>query len=455
MIHSDKDPIIAPATPAGRGGIGVLRLSFAKELESAFVKALFGAETVLKDRYARYLPYYDGTGALLDRLIVLLYRAPHSYTGETVIELQAHGGPMLMSMLLKSALEKCRALSLRMAEPGEFTKRAFLNGKLDLAQAEAVADLIDAASESAVRAAGRSLSGEFSGAVRAVAGEVNELRAYVEAVLDFPEEEVDPLDYREIDRRADKAAEDLGRIIANARQGAMLREGVTAAIVGSPNVGKSSLLNALAQEDVAIVTDVPGTTRDRIEHWVSVGGVPVKIVDTAGIRETSDRVEAIGIDRALAAVRGADVVLHLRDASGQVPDDPKTLERVLAQVQPGVDVLTVFNKCDLCENAHEENGIYISARTGEGLGALKEKLLEKVGFRANAEGLYMARERHLECLRQAAEHLAAARSMSASATAELLAEELRLAGRALGMILGETTADDILGMIFSKFCIGK
>lgn len=455
MIHSDKDSIVAVATPAGRGGIGILRLSFEKNREQAFIERLFGNNTVLVPRHAHLLPVLGEKGECLDQAIVLFFPAPHSYTGESVIEIQAHGGPVLMGMIQRAVLRRCADLELRMAEPGEFTKRAFLNGRIDLAQAEAVADLIDAVSESAVQAAGRSLSGDFSRSVRAVSDSVNTMRAFVEATLDFPDEEVDSLSSSGIDKRMSEAAGALRAVLANAKQGSILREGVSIAIVGSPNVGKSSLLNALAQEEVAIVTDIPGTTRDKIEHWISLNGIPVKMVDTAGIRNTSDLVESKGIERTLAEIRRADVVLHLKDALGAVDGDTEVLSKVLNEVRPGVPLMTVCNKSDLGGKA-KEGELMISALTGEGIGLLKEKLLAAVGMTATTDGLFMARERHLICLNEALDHLEAARLIGTdSGMPELLAEELRLCGRALGSMLGETSADDILGMIFSKFCIGK
>ena len=338
MHHSDKDPIIAVATAAGRGGIGILRLSFGKALEAQIVGRLFGENCTLKARYAHLLPFLGTDGGVLDRAIVLLFPAPHSYTGESVLEIQAHGGPVLLSLIMRTCLEKCRDLGLRMAEPGEFTRRAFMNGRMDLTQAEAVADLIDAVSESAVQAAGRSLSGEFSNAVRDVDGNITELRAFIEATLDFPEEDIDVIGSEKVRTRLVQAETGIRAILENARQGQVLREGVTVAIVGSPNVGKSSLLNALAQEEVAIVTDIPGTTRDRIEHWVSLNGVPVKMVDTAGIRTTDDVVESKGIERTLVEIRKADVVLHLKDASGLIRDDTEVLDKVLKEVRHGVQM---------------------------------------------------------------------------------------------------------------------
>lgn len=456
MKNSDKDPIIAIATASGRGGIGILRLSFKKDLATRFSEALFGAHVILKDRYAHLLPVYDLEGQILDRAIVLYFQAPHSYTGESVIEIQAHGGPVLMSMLLRVCLEKCKGLDLRMAEPGEFTKRAFLNGQMDLTQAEAVTDLIDAVSESAVQAAGRSLSGEFSKRIKQVDEEVAELRAFVEATLDFPEEEIDVLSSAVVTKRLEGVRESLSKILAQAQQGSILREGVTVAIVGSPNVGKSSLLNALAEEEVAIVTDIPGTTRDRIEHWVSLKGIPVKMVDTAGIRDTADIVESKGIERTLAEIRKADIVLHLLDASGRVSDDVEVLRKVLSEVRQGVPLLTVKNKADLCQESSETTELRISAKQGIGLEALKDKVLDVVGMTTTVDGLFMARERHLACLREAMEHIEIAQKISISMPMpELFAEELRWASKAFDEILGETTTEDLLGLIFSKFCIGK
>ncbi len=456
MILGDKDPIVAVATAAGHGGIGILRLSFPGAMDGEFICALFGDEKTLTPRHAHLMPVRGMDGAVLDRGIILYFPAPHSYTGETVIEIQAHGGPVLMNMLMKAVLAKCEHLGLRLAEPGEFTKRAFLNGRMDLAQAEAVADLIDAASESAVEAATRSLSGEFSKKIRSLADETNELRAFVEATLDFPEEEIDNLSAGRILERACGVRAALEDVLQNACHGSVLREGVTVAIVGSPNVGKSSLLNALAQEEIAIVTDIPGTTRDRIEHWVTIGGVPVRMVDTAGIRKTTDVVESKGIERTLSEIRKADVVLHLTDASGGVPDDDAVLARVLAEVRPGVPLVHVCNKTDLVSGKDDGMTICISAKTGEGLAVLKKRLLTEVGMAGSTDGLFMARERHLHCLRTALHHMDAALLIGTDISMiELLAEELRLAGQALGEILGETTADDILGLIFSKFCIGK
>lgn len=460
MISSDKDPIAAVATAAGRGGVGIVRLSMPAALERAVLDRLFPGRTI-EPRRATLLPFTDADGGLLDHAIVLRFPAPASYTGETVLEIQVHGGPVLMKLVLGTVFERCRNLGFRLAEPGEFTKRAFLNGRMDLAQAEAVADLIDAVSETAARAAARSLSGDFSKLVSDAGSGLDELRAYIEAALDFPEEEEDFLAQGRIAERILKVRADLELLLANASQGKVLRDGLTVALVGSPNVGKSSLLNALAGEEVAIVTDVAGTTRDRIEHWIAIDGVPLRIVDTAGVRETDDIVERKGIERALEAVSCADIVLHLVDASGEVGDSSEVLERVMQHTGRGAHLLTVVNKIDKAtsDGSSDIDGdiARVSARTGEGLSELRSRLLELAGMTSSSDGLFIARERHLEALRAALAHVKAAEAMIAagSCMGDLLAEELRLAGRELGGILGETTPDDLLGMIFSKFCIGK
>lgn len=458
-MHADKDPIAAISTGAGRGGIGIVRLSFTGK-DAEFIEALFGRRS-LEPRRATLLTFRDVQGAKLDEAIVLYFPAPASYTGESVIEIQAHGGPVLMKLILRACLERCASLGLRPAEPGEFTKRAFLNGRMDLAQAEAVSDLIDAASESAARAAARSLSGEFSGRVREIGEHVDELRAYVEAMLDFPEEEIDHLAAGRIFERIDAVLGTLELVMREAKQGQVLREGIAVALVGSPNVGKSSLLNAFAGEEVAIVTDIAGTTRDRIEHWVAVDGVPVRMIDTAGVRETADLVESKGIERTRQSVAEADVVLHLVDASGAVPDDASVLATVMANLRKNAPLITVANKADKIGPAQLDNirslgRLPLSAKTGLGMDELKAALLKAVDMSSTTDGLFMARERHVACLRRAAEHLRTAEGMQGDfCMMELLAEELRLAGAALGDILGETTADDLLGIIFSKFCIGK
>ncbi len=456
MMKSDRDPIIAVATASGRGGIGVIRLSFSAELNEKVMTSLLDGRH-LQPRYATLLNYHSIAGEILDQVLALFFVAPHSYTGESVIELQAHGGSASLRLIIEDALKRLAPLGLRMAGPGEFTERAYLNGRIDLAQAEAVADMIDAVSGAAAKAAARSLSGEFSAVVSALGLRLDELRAFIEATLDFPEEEIEHLQRGHIEERLLAILEDLENTFRKAQQGNVLREGITVAIVGSPNVGKSSLLNALAEEEVAIVTDIPGTTRDKIECWITLSGIPIRIVDTAGIRTTDDVVENKGIERALAAVRSADVVLHLRDASGQVGEDQALIAKVLDEVGIGVPLLTVWNKSDLVRRETTgERELSISAKTSEGLDGLRAALVALAGVEGSSEGVFMARGRQLKALEETRSHVAQALAgLSGNLGLELVAEELRLAGRSLGEILGETVSDDILGLIFSKFCIGK
>lgn len=456
-MQSDKDPIVAMATAAGRGAIGIIRLSFDPVWNDSILRALLGERKVLP-RHAHLYPITDDSGQVLDRAIVLFFPAPASYTGESVLEIQIHGGPVLLQMVMRTVLEKCRFSGMRPARAGEFTERAFLNGRMDLAQAEAVTDLIEAASESAAQAAQRSLAGEFSQTVRSAGEGLDEVRAYIEAVLDFPEEELDPSVFADLSQRVEAVRTALSRLIRNAGQGKILREGIAVALVGSPNVGKSSLLNALAGEDVAIVTDIAGTTRDRVEHWVNVNGVPLRMVDTAGLRETDDIVEQKGIERTLEAMSKAEIILHLVDATGSVSDDEAVLETVRRHVRQDASVLCVANKCDLLKAGEtiRPEALAISVKTGEGLPKLREELLRLAGMNTNTEGLFIARERHLAALERAREHTDWAVSrMQAGEGWELVAEELRLAGDALGEVLGKTLPDDLLGRIFSQFCIGK
>ncbi len=455
MLKSDLDPIVAVATAMGKGGIGIVRLSFRKELDDVVLHELFGRS--LAPRYATLVNYRNKEGELLDQVLALFFPAPHSYTGESVLEIQAHGGGVLLQLIVRDCLERLQAFNIRLAEPGEFTQRAFLNGRIDLMQAEAVADVIDAVSGAATMAAARSLSGEFSTHIHRLGVGLDELRAYIEATLDFPEEEVENLQHGQITRRLSALQKELQEILQKANRGQILRDGLCVAIVGSPNVGKSSLLNALAEDDVAIVTDIPGTTRDKIETWITISGVPIKIVDTAGIRETDNTVEKKGIERALKEVAKANIVLHIQDASGVIPNDEGTLQQILSQVRPEVPLLTIWNKADLAEGINKtDSAIVLSAKTGQGLDKLRDKLLSLAGLESTSEGLYMARDRHLQCLKEAAVHIQEALDdLAAEGMLELVAEELRLAGRNLGEILGETVPDDLLGIIFSKFCIGK
>jgi len=461
-VLSDRDPIAAIATAPGRGGIGVVRVSGADL--APVIDGLLGAGRVLAPRHATYAPFLDVNGRAIDEGIALLFPAPHSYTGETVLELQGHGGPVVLQMLLARCLEAGHPIGLRVAAPGEFTRRAFLNDRLDLAQAEAVADLIDAGTEAAARSANRSLAGEFSQRIHALVEALLELRTLVEATLDFPEEEIDFLQAADARGRLGSIRAQLDDVLGRARQGAVLRHGLNVVLVGAPNVGKSSLLNALAGEEVAIVTPIAGTTRDRIVQPVAVHGILLNVIDTAGLRPTGDPVERIGIERTLAEVARADVVLHLVDATNPAAD-AETLAMVGRHVGRGVPLFTVRNKVDLSGEAPLAEGdrIRLSAKTGAGLDGLRAALLEVAGWSASTSGetVFLARERHLQALARAQEHLAAAAGCAdaehgyGNAQLELFAEELRLAGQRLGEITGEVTADDLLGRIFARFCIGK
>ncbi|MCA1979004.1 MAG: tRNA uridine-5-carboxymethylaminomethyl(34) synthesis GTPase MnmE, partial [Thiobacillus sp.] len=398
-------------------------------------------------RHATFSAFLDADGSALDEGIALYFPAPHSFTGESVLELQGHGGPVVLNLIL----ERCLALGARLAQPGEFSRRAFLNGKLDLAQAEAVADLIDAASSAAARSAVRSLSGAFSARIHELVDGLTRLRVLVEATLDFPEEDIDFLQQADAFGQLDAIEATLAEVRTQARQGALLREGLTVVLVGQPNVGKSSLLNRLAGFEAAIVTEVAGTTRDTVREAIQIEGVPLHVVDTAGLRETDDAVEKIGIERTWAAVDKADVALLLVDAAHGVGAEEAA---ILARL-PAIPQLTIHNKIDATQEAPRVAGdeLWLSAKTGAGVDALREKLLEAAGWQAAGEGAFMARARHLDALARAAAHVAAARSRAPQL--ELFAEELRLAQAALAEITGEFTADDLLGEIFGSFCIGK
>jgi len=463
-VFSDSDPIAAIATPPGRGGIGVVRVSGADL--APVIAGLLGPQSgrMLQPRRATLARFLAADGTAIDEGIALLFAAPQSYTGETVLELQGHGGPMVLQLLLGRCLEAGRAIGLRLAQPGEFTRRAYLNERLDLAQAEAVADLIEASTAAAARSAGRSLTGEFSQRIGALVEATLELRMLVEATLDFPEEEIDFLQAADARGRLASIRGGLDDLLLRARQGAVLRQGLNVVLAGSPNVGKSSLLNALAGEEVAIVTPVAGTTRDRIVQPVAVHGILLNIVDTAGLRPTCDEIERLGIERTLAEVARADVVLHLVDAT-QPAADAEVLEQVRQRAGKGVPLLTVVNKIDLTGEAPQADAarITLSAKTGAGLDGLRSALLGVAGWNESTRGedVFLARERHLQALAQAHEHLAVAAAQAdaehgyGNARLELFAEELRLAGERLGEITGEVTADDLLGRIFSRFCIGK
>ncbi len=398
-------------------------------------------------RHATFCRFFDDDGQAIDEGIALHFAAPHSFTGEDVLELQGHGGPVVLNLLL----QRCLELGARLAEPGEFSRRAFLNGKLDLAQAEAVADLIDAASSEAARSAVRSLAGAFSARIAELVEALTRLRMLVEATLDFPEEEIDFLKQADVFGRLDALDARLAAVRSQAKQGALLREGLTVVLIGQPNVGKSSLLNQLAGFEAAIVTEIAGTTRDTVREAIQIQGVPLHIIDTAGLRETEDEVERFGIARTWAAVGKADVALLLVDAARGLSEREAA---ILARL-PELTRLTIHNKIDVTGEAPRAAGneVWLSAKTGAGMDLLRDKLLESAGWQAAGEGTFMARARHLDALARSAAHLAAARETASQL--ELFAEELRLAQAALSEITGEFSADDLLGEIFSSFCIGK
>ncbi|WP_324779809.1 tRNA uridine-5-carboxymethylaminomethyl(34) synthesis GTPase MnmE [Thiobacillus sedimenti] len=441
--RAPTDLIAAIATAPGRGGVGVVRVSGADVVPLA--EAILGR--VPTPRHAMFSRFLDAGGEVLDEGIALYFAAPHSFTGEHVLELQGHGGPVVLGLIL----QRCIELGARLAAPGEFSRRAFLNGKLDLAQAEAVADLIDAASSEAARSAVRSLSGAFSARIAELVDGLTRLRMLVEATLDFPEEEIDFLKQADAFGRLDALDTGLAAVRTQARQGALLREGLTAVLIGQPNVGKSSLLNQLAGFEAAIVTEIAGTTRDTVREAIQIEGVPLHVIDTAGLRETEDAVERLGIERTWAAVEKADVALLLVDAAHGLGDE----ETAILGRLPRVARLTIHNKIDATGEAPRVAGdeLWLSAKTGAGVDLLRRKLLEVAGWQAAGEGAFMARARHLDALERAAGHLASAHAVASQL--ELFAEELRLAQAALSEITGEFTADDLLGEIFGKFCIGK
>jgi tRNA modification GTPase len=492
----NTDPIVAIATPPGRGAVGIVRVS--GKAIAPLVRRLCRRD--LKPREATYLPFLDAAGEAIDHGLALYFPAPHSFTGEDVLELQAHGGPVVMQLLLARCLEagaeidattqQPRLTGLRVAQPGEFTQRAFLNDKMDLAQAEAVADLIDASTEAAARGAVRSLSGEFSKEIHTLRDALIHLRMLVEATLDFPEEDIDFLQKADAAGQLTRLQTTLARVMQRAGQGALLREGIKVVIAGQPNAGKSSLLNALAGAELAIVTPIAGTTRDKVQQTIQIDGVPLHIIDTAGLRESLDEVEKIGIERAWTEIENADAVLFLHDlvrwhdtenpqSATQYRADDASIASAIAKLLPKrVPVIQIWNKVDAVvekvaiasTKAKSEvevevevddvtAGVHIrlSAKHGEGLDELRQTLLQVAGWQPAAEGVYIARERHVQALRQVSTHLQQAETQlkAPNAALDLLAEELRLAQNALSAITGEFTSDDLLGVIFSKFCIGK
>ncbi|AXF84596.1 tRNA modification GTPase MnmE [Ephemeroptericola cinctiostellae] len=463
---SSPSTIVAIATASGRGGVGVVRASGGLAVIQALMQALCGR--ALTPRHAHYGAFLDAQNTPIDHGLALYFNAPHSYTGEHVLELQGHGGPVVMQLLLRRCLQAGAAYGVRLAEAGEFTERAFLNDKIDLAQAEAVADLIEASTEAAAKSAVRSLSGEFSMRIHTLVTKVVHLRMLVEATLDFPEEEIDFLQKADAFGQLDRIQTELAGVLTTAKQGALLRNGVNVVLVGQPNVGKSSLLNALAGQDVAIVTPIAGTTRDTVTQVVQIEGVPLNVIDTAGLRDTDDVVEKIGIERTWGAVEKADVVLHLVDAmqmSGEAEHiahnnlDVQLLAELANKTPAGTPLITLVNKTDLLNDPVDAVGdcIYISAKTGAGLDDLRTRLLTIVGFEKSAGDVFIARERHLTALRLADAHVqtAYAHALTQDQKLDLFAEELRLAQEQLNQITGEFTSDDLLGVIFSSFCIGK
>ncbi|QWD62049.1 tRNA uridine-5-carboxymethylaminomethyl(34) synthesis GTPase MnmE [Polynucleobacter sp. MWH-UH25E] len=450
-----KIPIIAIATAPGKAGVGVIRIS--GQNLTGLIQALF--QKNLQPRQATLLALRDKLGQLIDQVLAIYFVAPASFTGEDILELQCHGGPHLLELVMQRCLELGKDIGLEIAEPGEFSLRAYLNNKIDLAQAEAIADLIDAQSEAAVRGAARSLQGNFSDDVNALVEEITQLRILVESTLDFPEEEIEFLENAHARERLSAVKTKLQILQNGAKQGKILRDGIQLVLVGAPNVGKSSLLNTLAGEEVAIVTAIAGTTRDRIKESIQIEGVPMHVIDTAGLRQTSDEVEAKGIERTWEAIHSADLVIFL-SAPNVDSEDDGLKKRVLGAIPPKCAILEVVNKADLLElgaTSALNNVIAISAKTGQGVDALKQEILKRVGWGGTQEGVIVSRRRHLDCIERASEHIARSEQFAANGnnSLELLAEELALAQNHLGQITGKLLPDDLLGKIFSQFCIGK
>ena len=449
-----KLPIIAVATAPGKAGVGVVRIS--GQNLSSIALALFQKE--LLPRQATLLSLRDSGGQLIDQLVAIYFAAPASFTGEDVLELQCHGGPQLLELVIKRCLELGKDDGLVIAEPGEFTLRAYLNNKVDLAQAEAIADLIDAQSEAAVRGAARSLQGVFSDDINALVEEITQLRILVESTLDFPEEEIEFLENAQARERLSAVKTKLQALRDGAKQGKILRDGIQLVLAGAPNVGKSSLLNRLAGEEVAIVTPIAGTTRDRVKESIQIEGVPMHIIDTAGLRQTVDEVEAKGIERTWDAIRLADLVIFLTAADAQT-ETGDLRAQIMEALPSKCPILEVLNKSDLLSKELLVNpeAILISAKKGDGIDLLKQKILEIVGWNGPQEGAIVARRRHLDCIERAAEHIEKSEQFAANGnnSLELFAEELFLAQNHLGQITGKLLPDDLLGKIFSQFCIGK
>lgn len=450
------DTIVAQATAPGRGGVGIVRVS-GPDAE-AVAQIILGR--IPRVRYAEYLPFHDQNNEVLDQGIALLFKGPNSFTGEDVLELQGHGGPVVMDMLIKAILT---IKNLRSANPGEFSERAFMNDKLDLAQAEAISDLIEATSEQAAKSALNSLQGEFSNKINELVESLIYLRIYVEASIDFPEEEVDFLSDGKIAKDLYQIIDNLSAVKEQAKQGAILRDGMKVVIAGRPNAGKSSLLNALVGKESAIVTDIAGTTRDVMREHIHIDGMPLHIIDTAGLREGADEVERIGIERAWVEIKNADRILFMLDATTTEAQDPHEIwPDFIDQLPQNVGLTVVRNKADLTGESlditeHHQHPVYrISAKTGMGIDGLKQHLKDIMGYQSNIEGGFMARRRHLDAIDRAEKHLLEGKiQLEEYKAGELLAEELRITQQYLSEITGEFTSDDLLGRIFSSFCIGK
>lgn len=454
MTSATQDTICAVATPPGRGGVGIIRVS--GPASKALAERITGR--TLTPRYAHYGPFHDEYGQIIDEGLALFFPNPHSFTGEDVLELQGHGGPVIMDILLKTLVSQ----GVRLARPGEFSERAFLNDKLDLAQAEAIADLIAASSEQAARSAVRSMQGDFSRAVSELSEACIQLRIYVEAAIDFPEEEIDFLSDGHVAGELQALRSRLAATQQSAQRGTLLQEGMTVVIAGRPNAGKSSLLNALSGSESAIVTEVAGTTRDSLKESIQIDGLPLHVIDTAGLRETTDKVEKIGIERAWAHIEDADLILLVVDSQDSTNQQALAEQAsLMRQLPEGLPVLIVRNKADL---SGEEEGfqpgeppsVTLSAGKNTGLEALRDYLKTTMGYDSTTESGFIARRRHLEALNQAAGYLDSAHDqLEGAAAGELVAEDLRLAQQSLNEITGEFSSDDLLGRIFSSFCIGK
>ena len=452
---SRKIPIVAIATAPGKAGVGIIRISGEGLQELAFAIT----NTRLQPRKATLVELRNQDGRIIDSCLAIYFLAPHSFTGEDVLELQCHGGPQLLDLVVQRCLQLGQQKGLAIAEPGEFSLRAFLNGKIDLAQAEAIADLIDAQSHAAVMGAARSLQGAFSDDIHHLVGALTQLRILVESTLDFPEEEIEFLENAHAREQLTEIQEHTQRLLAAAKQGQILRDGVQLVLVGAPNVGKSSLLNCLAGEEIAIVTAVAGTTRDRVKQSITLDGVPIHIIDTAGLRQTKDEVEAIGIERTWASIRTADLLLYIEAPDAQTADEA-LYAQVVAALPAGCTSLRLVNKADLlgaANSATEPETLFISAKTGAGIPDLKKVILSRIGWRAGQEDVLISRQRHIDCLMHAEAALdkAGLYALQGNRTLDLFAEELRLAQEHLGQITGRLLPDDLLGKIFSQFCIGK